>query len=299
VGTALAIYPGYLGSFGILGFLVPIAALIFAFVRRSSIVGFSKKRRENSLLQKQAASSTNNNLNEVDATRLAASYVKPVTPYLAQTHRHRPLITLLTIAFALILVGLSVVPRLPVWLSNAGSSASTDSSSDSMAPSPDSAVSDPVVPEPLDPEPLDPEPPILNTSSEFLCTDPTPTAPAPTTAQMETYEAVIISADTQPMSTQACTEVTYIRSGSECCGLLAKDEALGAWSSWLGGRSGWNFSPDPAMIADWRTHFYARYIPEGSLIAVSETDGVMTSVIFDGDIITGFFSASIEEMTYD
>ena len=135
-------------------------------------------------------------------------------------------------------------------------------------------------------------------ASAFPCAQPAPTGVAPTADELENYRAVIVSANTQPMSTHACETVTVIFSGSECCGPLDRDNALVQWGDWLGMKSDWNFSPDPALVAEWRTHAYAQYVPEGSLIAVSNTDGVMTSVIFDGNVITGLFVATLEEMTF-
>ena len=134
--------------------------------------------------------------------------------------------------------------------------------------------------------------------SAFPCSDPAPAQAAPTQAQRENYQAVIASANTQPMASHACATVTFIISGSECCGPLNRDDALVQWGDWLSGKSDWNFSPDAAMVADWRTHFYGQYIPEGSLIAVSDVSGVMTSVVFDGDVITALFAAHIEEMSW-
>ena len=135
-------------------------------------------------------------------------------------------------------------------------------------------------------------------ASAFPCAQPVPSAVAPTANEFENYRAVIVSANTQPMSTHACDNVTLIFSGSECCGPLDRDNALVQWGDWLGMKSDWNFSPDPALVAEWRTHAYAQYVPEGSLIAVSNTDAVMTSVIFDGNVITGLFAATLEEMTF-
>ena len=100
------------------------------------------------------------------------------------------------------------------------------------------------------------------------------------------------------MATHACDTVTLIFSGSECCGPIDRDNALAQWGDWLALKSDWNFSPDPAILAEWRTHFYAQYVPEGALIAVSDSGGVMTSVIFDGNVITGLFVATLEEMTF-
>lgn len=135
-------------------------------------------------------------------------------------------------------------------------------------------------------------------ASAFPCAQPAPTGVAPTADELENYRAVIVSANTQPMSTHACETVTVIFSGSECCGPLDRDNALVQWGDWLGMKSDWNFSPDPALVAEWRTHFYAQYVPEGALIAVSDSGGVMTSVIFDGNVITGLFVATLEEMTF-
>jgi hypothetical protein len=127
---------------------------------------------------------------------------------------------------------------------------------------------------------------------------PLPTKAAPTEAELETYRAVISSANTEPMSSHACDIVTFILSGSECCGPVPKDVALEEWGRRIARTSDWNFSPDPAVLSDWRTRFYALYVPEGALIGVSESGGVMTSVIFDGNIVTGLFFASLEEMMY-
>ena len=135
-------------------------------------------------------------------------------------------------------------------------------------------------------------------SSSFPCAQPVPTAIAPTDPELEPYRDVIVSANTQPMATHACDTVTLIFSGSECCGPVDRDNALAQWGNRIALSSDWNFSPDPEMVAEWRTHFYAQYVPEGALIAVSETSGVMTSVIFDGNVITGLFTASLEEMMF-
>ena len=138
----------------------------------------------------------------------------------------------------------------------------------------------------------------LPVASAFPCAQPAPTGVAPTADELENYRAVIVSANTQPISTHACETVTVIFSGSECCGPLDRDNALVQWGDWLALKSDWNFSPDPAILAEWRTHFYAQYVPEGALIAVSDSGGVMTSVIFDGNVITGLFVATLEEMTF-
>lgn len=135
--------------------------------------------------------------------------------------------------------------------------------------------------------------------SAFPCTSPIPTAAAPDAAHMDQYRDVIVSANTQPMASTSCDTVTLIFSGSECCGALGRDDALVQWGDWLyRPGSTWTFAVDPATLADWRTHFYAQYVPEGSLIALDLPNQRMTSVIFDGNVVTGLFCASIEEMTY-
>lgn len=132
-------------------------------------------------------------------------------------------------------------------------------------------------------------------ASAYPCTDPAPTAPAPTAAQMDNYKAVIETANTQPMSAHACTTVVYILASTECCGDMPKDDALIDWGRRLANSTStpWNFSPDPTLVAEWRSGPYAPFFPPSSLIGINE-DGTVATVGFDGDVITFLYYADLE-----
>lgn len=130
--------------------------------------------------------------------------------------------------------------------------------------------------------------------SAFPCTSPAPSAAAPTQEQWDRYKAVIYSANTQPMSSKACDPLQYIIAASGCCGPLQKDDALVQWGNWLYQPDpGWTDQINPADLAAWRGCFYAQYFPQNALIEQYNVNGVnrVTSVIFDGDIITVLFAA--------
>ena len=135
--------------------------------------------------------------------------------------------------------------------------------------------------------------------SAFPCGSPIPTAAAPTADQLATYREVITSANSQPMAAHACDTVTLIYSGTECCGPIDRDSAISQFGNKLY-REGavWTFDIDPALLAQWRSHFYAQYVPEGSLIAIDTVHQSMVSIIFDGNVITGLFTASLDEMMF-
>ena len=135
--------------------------------------------------------------------------------------------------------------------------------------------------------------------SQFPCSTPAPTAPAPTAEAIENYKAVIQTGNTQPMAGTSCETITLILAGSGCCGPTQRDSALVQWGQWLNPTTAsWNFNIDPATLADWRTKIYGQYVPEGSLIGIDEVNGKVTSVIFHGNVVTGLFIANTIEMTY-
>lgn len=135
-------------------------------------------------------------------------------------------------------------------------------------------------------------------ASAFPCSSPTPSAAAPSEAEMQKFKDVITSGNSQAMAANSCDTVTLILAGSSCCGPLERDSALSQWAQRLDpATANWSFDIDPAVVAEWRNHFYGQYVPEGSLIAVDTAHNLVTSVIFDGNIVTALFIANTEQMT--
>lgn len=161
----------------------------------------------------------------------------------------------------------------------------TASSSPSASSTPSSSPSDVLTPMP-------------QPAANFPCTNPAPSTAAPSAAQLANYQAVIDSANTQPMATHACDPLTFIIAGSECCGAIQRDDALVKYGVWLQGKGPWTFGVDAATLADWQSGFYAQYVPDNSLIAVSTSGQWVTSVIFDGDVISAIFAGMTIDMSY-
>lgn len=135
------------------------------------------------------------------------------------------------------------------------------------------------------------------TNSAFPCSSPAPTAPAPSAAEIQKFKDVITSGNSQAMVSNSCDTVTLILSGSSCCGPLQRDSALSQWGQWLDpSTANWTFDVDPALVATWRANFYGQYLPEGSLIAVDTNNNKITSIIFDGNVVTGLFFAYTDQM---
>jgi hypothetical protein len=109
-----------------------VAAIVFGFVRRRSILTFSKSRREAYLIQKRAGESTNNDLSEEELEMVANSYTAPVTPLLARTSGN--LLRLVSVSTGFAVVALSVAGLILQSRINSGNdygSSSPDSSSNS------------------------------------------------------------------------------------------------------------------------------------------------------------------------
>jgi hypothetical protein len=115
--------------------LVSVAALVFGFVRRHTILKYSRGRRDALLLQKTAENSSNNDLSEEQLATLASSYTTPVVPKLARTGKDKSLIPGLAAAAIVAIVALGVVPNL-VSMSPAAD-AQQAQASDSPSPSTD------------------------------------------------------------------------------------------------------------------------------------------------------------------
>lgn len=81
------------------GFVTAVAG--YAFMRRHSLIGYSKNIRESLLTQIKASSSTMDNLSDEDKSKYAKAFQHPEKPFFAKTHRDKILLPLLS-SFALL-----------------------------------------------------------------------------------------------------------------------------------------------------------------------------------------------------
>lgn len=130
----------------------------------------------------------------------------------------------------------------------------------------------------------------------YPCTSREPGASRPTDEQLSMYRDVIQTGNTEPASTHACDPLTLLLMATECCAPKPANEALADWGRRIYDPSmSWEFNIDPGLLASWRTGPYAQFVVDGALIATNP-DGRITSILFDGDLISLLFVGGQELM---
>jgi hypothetical protein len=120
-----------------------------------------------------------------------------------------------------------------------------------------------------------------------------------TQSDYDNIAAAVSSGNTAALEGYLARSVNFIIAASECCGPLTPLEAIGELEYLNFATGPWTYPVSAASIAEYRTHFYGQYFPDGSFVmASSDDDPFVISFQFTGEKISGIFISAGESFLY-